>query len=410
MNRRINIFFLSTLLLALIILTSYFAAFKKTKWNFNVSVNARYSDYNIILVSIDTLRADHLPCYGYKRNTAPNICSLAKHGFIFENFISQAYLTPVSMMSMFTSQYPTTTGFNDFVSVLPKKILTLPEILQKSGVNTVAFGSTPELMYSLSQHKMLKYNKKSDQAVSFSRGFNEFYYTGFRNIPRDSLAWIKRNHSKKFFLWLTMGTVHWPYALRGNIEDKAKYDPANYNGMFRNYHSIPNKVNLATYEGEYYTAEKKSEKLSEDDHKYIISKYDFRIDYSDQFIGSLIETLAAEDLLKKTIIIIHGIHGEDLGEHGYYTHYDIFDTEVKTALIVYLPNKTNKAKRILQQVQGLDIAPTILDFADIPLSDSLEGKSLKPIFENGSDISTEVFFVRVPSWEYGTVRQGAAIL
>ncbi len=104
-------------------LICYFVIFKKTIWDFEIDENA---NYNIILVSIDTIKADHLPCYGYKKNTAPNICSLAKHGYLFD-IITHTYLTPTGMMSMFTSKHASITGFTDFVSVLPKKIPTFPE-------------------------------------------------------------------------------------------------------------------------------------------------------------------------------------------------------------------------------------------------------------------------------------------
>ncbi len=230
-----------------------------------------------------------------------------------------------------------------------------------------------------SVEKRVIFDKFSDQSVSFSRGFDEFHYSGLRNLPTN--------------------------ALRGELEQKTKYDPINYSGLFKNSQTIETKTIFKISDGKYYPsylAEPK--KLEKADHDYIISKYDFGINYTDDFIGKLIDVLASKDLFKKTIIIIHGIHGEDLGEHGYYSHYDVYDSEVKTVFIVYIPNKSKVSKRIVQQVQGIDLAPTIIDYANIQADDSFMGKSLRPIIETGNTISTDAFFERVPPYESGIIK------
>ena len=386
LSRRI---FISTLLLVLFL----FGIFTVHRLQATKNPYGLCPDCNVILISVDTLRADHLPCYGYPRDTAHFICKFAEDGIIFDNFIVQGYLTPISMMSILTSQYPSRTGFTSFFSKLDISFPTLPELLHRHGYTSVAFGSCPEFMFKSPEYNM-------DLIQSFSKGYDRYEYTGYRTLPTDALTWLQSNYKNKFFLWLPIGTVHFPYALHGNLEDKGKFDPPNYNGRFKSlaivdFHKFLNRI----YHNTYFIDASHAFALTKEDHEYIISKYDFGIYSTDIFIQELIEELKKLNLLNKTIVIFHGIHGEELEEHGFYGHYDVFDSEVKNAFIFYNPRMKNRMARISSQIQGIDLLPTLLETLNLPPLPQSQGKSVLPLLR-GEEMKKRVAFIeRTPLWE-----------
>jgi len=119
----------------------------------------------------------------------------------------------------------------------------------------------------------------------------------------------------------------------------------------------------------------------------------------DQFIGELLAAIP-EDVLANTLILLHGVHGEDLGEHGYFGHYDIYDTEVDSTLLVINPHHKAEAVRVAEQVEGVDLAPTLLDVLDLPPMADTDGSSFKRALATGvGDPDRVTFFQRMPLWE-----------
>jgi len=372
---------------------------------------------NIILISIDTFRLDHLPCLGYYRDTAPNICKIGEYGILFDNFISQNHLTPIIQTSLFTSQYPATSGFNSFFSTLPSNINTLPETIKEGGYRTAAFGSSWEVMGSF------YFNETPiNLTSSFSRGFDKFEYTGFRNLPTDAFRWIEDNKDEKFFLWLPVGSVHFPYAFWGDPEEKKMFDPKGYDGLFKDvvldhenilfrifngkYYSIPEDYEhykIPSPDGYIYYPETEEDviNLTKHDFQYIISRYDYGIYYTDNYIKDLWGELFRHGLLENTIVIIHSVHGDDFGEHGYFGHYDIYDTEIRNFLIIYHPKSYayTRSVTINKQVRGLDLAPTILDLLNMSELPGAQGISLVPIISGKDKSNLTAFIERVPLHE-----------
>lgn len=350
-----------------------------------------YQDYNIILISIDILRADHLGCYGYELKTSPNIDKLAKEGILFENFIVQSYLTPISQMSIFSSQYPPTKDVRSFISENKPPRETLPKLLKKGGYKTVAFSTSPEFITDFANRPSV-----------FVPLFDDFQYTGFRNLPTDAFKWLQDNKDEKFFLWISIGSVHFPYGQNAPSEIKRKFDIIGYDGILK-YKSLDWFDTLSRiYQNKLCTGNIRScewLELSEQDIGYIISSYDAGVYYADTYIGDLLDELKDLNIMDNTLVVLHGIHGEDLGEHGYFGHYDIYDTEVKTVLIIYSNDLSVKNKRISNQVRGVDIAPTILDMVGIALSNESQGKSLIPIIQGKENESLSAYITRTPLWE-----------
>jgi len=375
----------------------------------------RHEDTNVILVSLQCLRPDHLGIYGYRRNTSPHIDRLATSSILFDATIAQANLTPVAMMSVLTSQYPRVNGMIAFDAA--KEAVTsrtLPEILKYYGYTTAAVSGSPEFF--------MRYDTESGTEIKlgdvFSRSFDYFgrtrrgLGTSLRVLPTESLRWLQENRGQKFFLWIASGVIHVPYAAGVPKEQKEIFDPPGYIPFWGKFHSIKAEEGTAddvTYDvlmrlfrDDYYLGFKKTHRLAQVDQDYIVARYDASIRHTDMFIGQLVETLEKTGLAKNTILIIHSIHGEDLGERGTYVHYDLSEPVIKSALLVRLPNGEQGGRRIPEQVQGLDIVPTVLDYLGIPPDHSMQGSTLLPLVrgDTGAKGTEYAFIDRIPWWEH----------
>ena len=365
---------------------------------------------NVLLISLDILRANNLPCYGYERDTAPNLCEMAQRGTLFENFIVHAYQTPISQMSILTSLYPSVSGYVSFASQIEPTTPYLPEVLQEQGYHNVAFGSSFEVMTDMSAQMVTRHEglisiipdkEGLNPGLSFGRGFDRFVFTGHRNLPTDALGWLRDAGDEAFFMWLPIGTLHWPYGMLGEPEEKRRFDPPGYDGMFKGVDRLGfRRFNSKVFENRYYHPDGNSDPLSTADVQYVISRYDFGIYYTDGFLGELFTLLHETGLVDNTLVILHGVHGEDLGEHGYYAHYDIFDTEVRTPLIIFNPRNGNHGQRISDQVRGIDLAPTILDLVGLETLPGALGESLVPAMQEGElRTARPAIMERIPLWE-----------
>lgn len=377
---------------------------------------ARHENTNVIMISIDILRPDHLGAYGYRRDTSPNIDRLAKQSVLFENAIAHSYLTPVAHMSVITGQYPRSHGMLSFeVTKDDVSKRTLPEILKAYGYETAAVMSSPEFF--------MRYDTESGKIINpkdiFSHSFDYYGRTvpdasgSVRVNPTGAIDWLRKNRDKKFFLWIESGLLHPPFSQTVPEPLKSSYDPKGYTPFFRNHpinpgkpfvdKGVPTEVLFHIYRGDYYLDFKPVHKLTAEDRDFIVGRYDAGLKYTDQFLGDLLRTVDDLGLNGKTLVIFHSIHGEALGEHGYFFHHDVFDTEIKTALTFRFPENAQAGKRIKRQIQSIDILPTILDYLSIPVNHEAQGASLLP-FIQGKDKeykgSPYAFIDRIPWWEY----------
>ncbi len=381
-----------------------------------VAPPARHEYTNVIMISVDILRADHLGAYGYDQGTSPQIDRLARQSVLFENAIAQSYLTPVAQMSVFTGQYPRRHGMVSFeVTRDQVATRTLPEILRYYGYETAAVMSSPEFF--------MRYDTESGKIVNpkdiFSRSFNHFIRTlpdesgSVRGNPTAAIEWLKANKDKKFFLWVESGMLHPPYSQTVPPPYKTRFDPPAYTPFYEQLpirlgretvdRGVPTEVLFHLYQGNYYLDFQPIHRLTDQDVSFIRGRYDAGVYYTDTFIGDLLQTLDALKLSGKTLVVFHSIHGENLGENGYFFHHDVYDAEVKTALMFRFPGSERGGTRIPRQVQGIDIMPTILDYLQIPPNHEAQGASLLPLMQgNDSQYSgAEYAYIdRLPWWEY----------
>lgn len=286
----------------------------------------------IVLISLDTCRADHLSCYGYSENTTPNIDTLAKEGFLFENVFAQVPMTLPSHCSIMTGTIPPNHGVHSNFQKLSEDSLTLAEILSEAGYSTGGVAGAYVL----------------DGSFGFAQGFDS-YTDGFQKPPpgvhayaermADEVSqygceWLEKHKDEKFFLFLHYYDPHIPYR-----------PPEPFADQFAD--------NL--YAGE--------------------------IAFTDDCVGQVVEKLKELGLYESTMIVVTGDHGEMLGEHGENTHgYLIYQSAIQVPLIFKLPQKQGGIR--ISHAAGLtDIFPTILTLAGIGNDNEIQGRDLSTFFD-----------------------------
>ncbi len=326
-------------------------------------------DLNILLITIDALRPDHLTCYGYKRNTSPRIDEIAKEGILFTQAISQGSRTWPFLTSLITSAYQSTHQVYFENQLLSYSISTLPEILKRKGYYT-GF---------ISGHGSLWSGKES----GFKRGFDtcEDFGANADKISHKAIGWIKENKDKKFFLWLHYFDPHGPYMPPQPYKTRYVND-----GLYKHNKHIPISPDDAVDRHSRKKAIGKGEipaYVAEDnitDIDYYIAQYDGEINFTDEQIGILLDLVKELGLIKNTLIIITADHGEYLGDHGFYfMHGGLYDTIIKIPLIMKCKGIFPHGKIIDQQISSIDIMPTILSAVKIKVDIKMDGVSLLPV-------------------------------
>jgi hypothetical protein len=305
-----------------------------------------------ILISIDTLRADHLGCYGYDRDTSPYLDALAARGVLFERAFSQIPATLESHMSIFTGLYPTEHGVVSPVGTLSEEIETLPEIFRRHGFRT---GGHTEGGYV-------------HGGYGFARGFDDFSDAALkiesdveRTLAR-GLAFLESlGEEEPFFLFLHTYAVHDPY-----------YPPEPYSSRY--WEGPPPPAFKAT--GPNFTAFNRGElEMSDEALAYYRASYDASIRYADERIGGFFADLERLDLADDTTVIITSDHGEEFREHGKMVHEQVYRETLHVPLILLHPNVA-EPRRVSAIVESIDIAPTLHRLAGLTARGPLSGEDL----------------------------------
>lgn len=341
---------------------------------------------NIILISVDTLRADHLGCYGYERDVSPTIDKLAAQGVTFEEAIVPIPKTTPSLISMLSSLYPKTHGVLLLGVAASEEIEMLPETLKTLGYQTSGivgqyccsskFGLGQGFDYYDDEFttKTLFANMRGKFLPSFERRA--------LNVVHRTRQWLGAvDKEKPFFLWLHFMDPH------------GAYDPP---GKFAEKYSGPTKWSERCFLGTDIPRNLIPHQVFDNgitDFDYYLNRYDGEINYLDTSLKKLFDMLKRNDLYEDSLIIFTADHGEYMGEadaktwyfsHGLTSH----ETEVRVPLIFKLPGNELAGKRVEKHVSLLDIAPTITDMLDAT-PEFYEGRSLLGLMrsddENGFD-------------------------
>ena len=338
--------------------------------------------FNVLLISIDTLRPDHLGCYGYEKDTSPNIDALAGQGAIFLNTVSSTCWTLPAHISMLTGTDISVHGVtNDGIS-LHRGIPLLAEILQQDGYRTAAFCSSPYLnpAFGFDRGFDIYHNTDLDK-----EGFNDTVFLEDRNqwqevheeitsplIEKLAVEWLGEEREGPFFLFLHMWDPHFDFIPPPPYD--TAFDP-DYEGTVNSLHFMfNNDINV---------------NMDPRDLEHIIALYDGEIAFTDYHLGRIFDRLRELGLFDNTLIIITGDHGEEFFEHGNKGHrITLYDESVKIPLIVILPGRDLKGMKISEQAGIIDIASTILDYLGLPVKLPMHGRSLLPLLE-GEEIDDD---------------------
>ena len=290
---------------------------------------------NVVLITIDTLRADHVGCYGYKQIKTPNIDGLAADGTRFARAFAVVPVTLPSHTTMLTGTYPMLSGMHDFsVNKLSPTQPTLASVLKQAGYATGAVIAAAVL----------------DSRFGLNQGF-DFYYDHFdfsrldeKNLedmerPGNEVAdvalewlaktWLAKNSPKKFFLWMHLYDPHFPY----NPPEPYK-------------------------------------------HEYADRPYDGEIAFADAQVGRLVHHLKEKGIYENTVIVLAGDHGEGLGEHGEKTHgFFIYNATMHVPLIIRVPGSPG-GRTVAEPVSLVDLMPTMLGAVGVEVPAQVQGKSL----------------------------------
>lgn len=343
--------------------------------------------WNVILVSIDTLRADHLSAYGYDRPTSPSIDALAASGLLFRQAYSHSPKTTPSHMTLMTSLYPAVhrvlnrTG-REIDSRLSPDIPTLPEMLHRAGYRSAAFTAGGNM----------------NGGIGFARGFDRFEHMPVDAAPTfeagaDALRrWqADRDDRRPFFLFLHTVQVHGPYLPPPT--DRALFVDPDYAGPIVSdrerlaARAAASGRSLAT---EFWaTADPRSPR----ELQHLRNLYDACIHYTDAQIGRLLEVVDELGLRDTTAVVLLADHGEEFMEHGGLRHNSVFEELLHVPLIVRLPPAAGlDAHGIVEpSVRLVDVTPTLLDLVGLPTPGHLQGSSLLPRIRGTGDPPRFVF-------------------
>jgi arylsulfatase A-like enzyme len=341
---------------------------------------------NIVLLGIDSLRADRLSCYGYHRLTTPHIDRFATEGTLFERTYSAHIPTTSAYASMLTGLDCFT---NQVVALRHKgplrpEVKTLAEILRENGYDTscVGFSGNPS-----------------------SRGFDNYLtYAGWgswregrspkaQNLNQVAIPELERlvKGDKPFFLFLRHMDPHAPYL-----------PPEPYERMF--YHG--NELDPANTSMEPVMSFKPFRDFFASwmppgirDKDYVIAQYDGAVAYMDACIQAIFTALAAHGILDETIVVINGDHGETLYDHEcYFDHHGLYDVTLHVPLIIRYPGKIPAGKRVKGYNQHKDLMPTLLELAEIESGIAFDGRSLTPLIRGEVASHESEFYITECTW------------
>lgn len=297
----------------------------------------------IVLISIDTLRADHLPAYGYAEVRTPAIDGLARDGIVFDHAYSHAPQTLPAHTALLSGRLPFDTGVRDNVGfTIPRKVRLLPQMLRDRGYATCGVVSAYVLR----------------RETGLARGFDFFDGEMPPSSPEETIGEIQRDGgaseaiaerwlasvgTSRVFLFLHLYEPHKPYT-----------PPARY-------------AQYAPYDGE--------------------------IAYADEIVGRLVRYLKAHQLYDRSTVVLLSDHGEGLGDHGEQEHgLFLYDEAIHVPLIVKLPGNEHGGRRVADVVSHVDIVPTILDLVKAPAPDNLRGRSLTPLLDGTGPLPEQAVY------------------
>ncbi len=321
---------------------------------------------NVILVSIDTLRADHLGCYGYQRATSPNIDALAAGGVRFASAFAQSCWTLPSHMSLLTSQYPHVHAVQDEGVALRDSAITLAEVLSDGGYDTAAFVSW---VFVAAQY-------------GFDQGFAQFtellppahlvdastrWSVKADKVSDAAIAWLTREPGRPFFLFVHYFDPHIDYE-----------PPPPFDTMFDPDYRGPASGSFLWLNQYIKGVQREPKVIDPRDLEHVTALYDGEIRYTDTHVQRLLEAIERAVGLDNCLVALTSDHGEEFNEHGSMEghQWTLYDEVLRVPLIIRMPGGARAGTVVEPPVQLIDLAATILEVVKVPCPTSFQGRSL----------------------------------
>ena len=341
---------------------------------------------NIIMIVMDSIRADALSCYGNKRNTTPNIDELAARGMRYENAFSNSSWTLASIGSLFTGKYVSKHQACDENQFLNEKNRTIAEILSSKGYKTAAICDNAFVSfhtgldrgfdyYNFMRFKDFSLSSKAikiAQALKKRNPFGSGFYKDSTTVQfNEAKRWLKKNMSQESssFLYIHSDQTHYPYM-----------PPLKFRKLFCD--RSRDQLFAVNQDREKYVGG--ITPMGEEDFAVLRSLYEAELAFFDHCLGNFIKWMHKNNMMDNVLLVVTADHGENLGEHGLIGHgLCLYDTVTKVPLVVF-DNSIKKSGVVRTQVQLNDLFPTILNAAGIPheeIPDDIDGSDLAGINE-----------------------------
>jgi len=339
---------------------------------------APFAGKNVLLVSLDTLRADRLGCYGYERPTSPFLDSLAAEGVRFEGLTAAATKTAPSHMSMFTGLHPGVHGVRNYYgaegTAAAGNLPTLPELFDGSGYQTAAFTGGGMMSGEL----------------GFARGF-DVYDDGGGGAPRvfaKAADWLREraagDDEQPFFLFVHTYEIHDPYTpprewverfcapYQGGVDPTRIEFPEDYSELWKDDPEFYERVQNNFWGG--------FDGGRAEDLAFVSQLYDAGLAYTDELFRGLWQLVGELGLDEELVLIVTSDHGEEFSEHGQMTHQSMYQEVLHVPLIVRLPARARAGSAVSLPVQGVDLTPSLVELVglELPLEVPWQGRSWVP--------------------------------
>ncbi len=349
---------------------------------------------NVILITVDTLRADHLGCYGNADVRTPNMDRLAREGVVFQQVVSQFNNTVPSHASLFTSQYGVTHGSMHNADPLGEEAVTLAEVLKEEGYRTAAMVGAWHL---------------APEHSGLGQGFEDVRYPHLERMGLDStlmaLSWISEHRSEPFFLWIHYYDPHLPYApvapfdqMYGSVHRWRASDRPPIERQILNRFGVV----LANQPREWFQGIT--------DLEYPSAMYRGEVSATDYALGVLWHQLRQMALAERTIVALTADHGEGLGEHNiFFGHHGLYAQQIRIPLIIRTPGERQAPATVSRLTESIDVAPTLLGVLGIAVPPTMKGTDLfeagepRPAFcQHGHD---QGFSIQQGNWKFTRIHK-----
>jgi arylsulfatase A-like enzyme len=362
---------------------------------------------NVVLIVLDTLRADHLSCYGYEFATSPRIDAWAQSSVRFEQAVAPAPWTLPSHASLFSGLDPLRHGVNHN-EAMPASMTTLAEELRGQGYRTAAITGGAYLR----------------PRYGFHQGFERFFYeprarseNELATHTEDALAWLQQHRDVPFFFFFHTYEIHYPYRERQPWFDQLLPPDAPTRGGELEFvmQRHPLGSDQLQVKGDYLELRSPdgtaTRELSEDALELLRARYDSGIAHTDDHVGRILELLREIDRERDTLVVLTSDHGEALGEQERAGHGYLADYNLMVPLIISLPGQVRAGpadgRSVETQVSLVDLMPTILELTRSPApAEPLDGSSLVPLLTGDGGEQSRVAWSYASSGNNGLARRG----